>query len=99
MHYKDDVRIAMLDDVLESDSPKYAEKPMTKTQIEEIARNMAYETRVEELDFPQVMIEPGKHNRPEVKSPFKADSPSLRWMSTNVGMQTIANQEERIRNM
>ena len=28
--YKDDVRIAMLDDVLESDSPMYAEKPMTK---------------------------------------------------------------------
>ena len=42
----------MVDEVLESDSPKYAEKPMTKTQIDEIARNIAYETRIEEMDFP-----------------------------------------------
>ena len=42
----------MVDDVLETDSPVLAEKPMTKKQIDEIARNIAYESKIDEMDFP-----------------------------------------------
>ena len=54
---------------------------------------------MEDIDFPSVAIEPGSQRKPKVSSPFKCDSPSLRWMSHNAEMRTMAQHEERIRNM
>ena len=60
---------------------------------------MAMQSAYQEIDFPQIMIDSNKDAWPDVRSPaFKANnSPSLRWMSHNCEMQTMAKTEERIK--
>ena len=96
--YVTDVRIGMVDDRSNNDSPVLVHDQMNN-EPDEKNKRINLSNKFNESDLPCVSLQYGVRNRPKVSSPFKADSPSLRWMADKFEYKTMAFHEERIRDL
>ena len=93
-----DVRIGMVDDRSNNDSPVLMHD-RNQNDTQDFRGTFNHSTQLTETDLPCVSVSYGVKNRPKVSSPFKADSPALRWMSNKSEYKTMAFHEERIRDL